>query len=94
MHRVDEARGALRILVADRAVFHALRLRIPVPILRVGVGLDAIAADVEPYWRIEGRLLLQQQVRKLIVEDGRVIVAAEVSALDAPVANGFGDAGH
>ncbi len=64
------------------------------PVLRVGVGLDAIAAHVEPYRRIEGRLLLQQQVGELVVEDGRVVVAAEVSALDAPVANGLGHAGH
>ena len=84
----------MRILVADCAVFHALGLGIPVPVARVGVGLDAIATDVEPYRRIEGRLLLQEQVGEFVVEDGRVVVAAEVSALDAPVANGLSDAGH
>ena len=93
VYRVDEARRALRVLVADGAVFHALGLGVPVPVLRVGVGLDAIAAHVEPHRRIEGRLLLQQQVGEFVVEDGRVVVAAEVSPLDAPVANGFGDAG-
>ena len=72
VHRVDEAGRALRRLVSGDAEFDALRLGIPVPVLRVGVGLDAIAADVEPYGRIECRLLLQEQVRELVVEDGCV----------------------
>ena len=79
--------------VADDAEFHALRLRIPVPVLRVGVGLDAIAADVEPHRRVERRLLLQQQVGELVVEDGRVFGGAEVAARNAPVANGLSHAG-
>ena len=62
------------------------------PVLGVGF-VDAVATDVEPHRRIEGRLLLQEQVRKLVVKDGRVIGGAEVAAGDAPVANGLSDAG-
>ena len=93
LHRVDEAGRALRLAIADGAVFHTLRFGIPVPVLRVGVGLDAIAAHVEPHRRIERRLLLQEQVGELVVEDGRVFGGAEVAAGDAPVANGLGHAG-
>src|SRR5271166_2556258 len=95
VYRVDEAGRALRITIAGTAVFHALGfgMPVPVPVLRVGVGLDAIAAHVEPYRRVERRLLLQEQVRELVVEDGRVIITAEVAALDAPVANGLSHAG-
>ena len=50
------------------------------PVARVGVGLDAIAADIEPYGRIEGGLLLQEQVRQFVMEDGCVFGSAEVAA--------------
>ena len=69
---VDEAGGALRVAVAGggedrpRAV-----CGIPVPVLRVGVGLEAVAADVEPDGRVEGDLLLEEQVGELVVEGRR-----------------------
>ena len=42
---------------------------VPVPILRVGLGLDAVAAHVEPYRRVESCILAQKNVRELVVED-------------------------
>ena len=57
------------------------------PVGGVRVGLEAIAAHVEPYRRVESRLLLDQDVHQLIVKRGRVFGAAEVSAGHAPVAN-------
>ena len=71
--RVDEAGGALRLGVADRAEFDLLLGGVPVPVLRLRVGLDAVAAHVEPHRRVEGGLLLQEQVRELVVEDGGVV---------------------
>ena len=93
LHRVDEAGRALRVAVAGGREFDVLRLRVPVPVGAVGVGLDAVAADVEPDGRIEGGHLAKQDVAKLVVEDGGVFVGAEVAAGDAPVADGLGDAG-
>src|ERR671930_1170692 len=62
------------------------------PVLGVGVRLDAVAADVEPDGRIEGRPLVQQEVDQFVVESGGVFSRAEISAGDTPVANGLGDA--
>ena len=93
LHRVDEARGALRIAVSGDAEFDARGLRIPVPVLGVGLGLDAVASDVEPDGRVEGGVLVQEDVREFVVEDGGVFRSAEVAAGHAPVADGFGDAG-
>jgi hypothetical protein len=42
---------------------------VPVPVLRVGVGLEAVAADVEPDGRVEGDLLVEQEVGELGEED-------------------------
>ena len=93
MYRVDEAGRALRFPVADSAIFDALRLGIPVPVTSVGVGLNAIAAHVEPYRRVERCLLLKEQVREFVMEDGRVFSRAEVAAGDTPIANGLSHAG-
>ena len=93
LHRVDEAGRTLRRLVAGDTIFDTLRLVIPVPVLRVGVGLDAIAADIEPYRRVECRLLLQEQVGELVVEDGRIFGGLEVAAGNTPIANGLGNTG-
>src|SRR6185312_3191093 len=66
---------------------------VPVPVLGVGVGFEAVAADVEPDGRVEGDLLVEQQVDELGEEDVGVFGGGEVAAGDAPVADGFGDAG-
>ncbi len=66
---------------------------VPVPVLGVGVGLEAVAADVEPDGRVEGGLLVDEQVDELGVEDVGVFGRGEVAAVEAPVADGFGDAG-
>ncbi len=92
-HRVDEAGGALRARVSGDAEFDLLRVLVPVPVGGVGVGLDAIAADVEPDGRVEGRVLADEQVDELVVEGGGVFVSAEVAVFHAPVADGLGDAG-
>ena len=47
-------------------------VRVPVPVLGVGVGLEAVAADVEPDGRVEGDLLVEEQVGELGVEGGGV----------------------
>ena len=66
---------------------------VPVPVLGVGVGLEAVAADVEPDGRVEGDLLVEEQVGELGEEDVGVFGGGEVAVADAPVADGLGDAG-
>ncbi len=63
------------------------------PVLRVGVGLEAVAADVEPDGRVEGDLLVDEEVGELGEEDVGVFVGGEVAVAHAPVADGLGDAG-
>src|SRR5579864_5797759 len=92
MHRVDEAGRALRLLVSGDAEFDAAQSRVPMPVLAVGVGLDAIAAHVEPHRRVERRILPNKKMHELVVESGAVLGSAEVALGQAPVANSFGDA--
>ncbi len=66
---------------------------VPVPVLGVGVGLEAIAADVEPDGGVEGDLLVEQEVAELGVEGVGVSVMAKKPSRMTPVADGFGDAG-
>jgi hypothetical protein len=63
-----------------------------VPVLGVGVGLQAVAADVEPHRRVEGDLLVHQQVRELGEEDLGVLGGGEVAVAHAPVADALGHA--
>ena len=63
------------------------------PVLRVGVGLEAVAADVEPDRRVEGGLLVHEDVLQLGEEDVGGFVGGEVAVAHAPVADAFGDAG-
>ena len=72
-HRVDEAGGALGLGVSGDAEFYLLGLRIPVPAAAVGVGLDAVASDVEPDGRVEGGVLADEDVDEFVVESGAVI---------------------
>ncbi len=92
VHRVDEAGGALRARVSDGPELGLALQEIPVPVAAIGVGLNAIAADVEPHGRVEGHLLLDEQVHEFVVENGGVFVGAEVSTLEAPAGDGFGNA--
>ena len=89
---VDEAGGALRIAIAGGGEDDFARFGIPVPVLRVGVGLEAIAADVEPDGRVEGDLLLDEEVGEVVVEGVGVLIGGEVAALLAPAGDGLGDA--
>ena len=45
------------------------------PVLGVGVGLEAVAAYVEPDGRVEGHLLVEEQVGELGVEGVGVLLA-------------------
>ena len=63
------------------------------PVLGVGVRLDAIAADVEPDGRIEGGVLANQDVGRAHRRRVAPSSESEVAVRHAPVADGFGDAG-
>ena len=93
-HRVDEAGRALRRLVAGDAELDSCAGRVPVPVLGVGVGLDAVASYVEPDRRVEGGVLAQQDVRQLVVESGAVFRRLEIALRQTPVADGLGHASH
>ena len=93
LHGIDEARRALRSCVAGHRELDAAGLVIPVPVLRVGVGLDAITAHVEPYRGVKRGILAQEDVREFVVKDGRIFLAAEVAIGLAPIADRFGDPG-
>ena len=59
------------------------------PVLGVGVGLEAVAADVEPDGGVEGDLLVEEEVAELGVEDfgvfggGEEAVAMPQSRMDS-----------
>ncbi len=72
---VDEAGGALRAGVAGLGEDGLVLFGVPVPVVGVGVGLEAIAADVEPDGRVEGGLLVEEQMAELGEEDGRRLPA-------------------
>ena len=93
LHGVDEAGGALGLGVAGGGEGHLALFGVPVPVLRVGVGLEAVAAYVEPDGRVEGDLLVEEEVGELGVEGGGVGGRGEVAGGDAPVADGLCDAG-
>ena len=57
---------------------------VPVPVLGVGVGLEAVAADVEPDGRVEGDLLVEEQVDELGVEGVGVVGGGEVAVARCP----------
>ena len=49
-----------------------------------------VDADVEPHRRVEGRLLVDDQVLELVAERLRLVVVDEVAALAAPPGDGVG----
>ena len=64
------------------------------PVLGVGVGLDAIASYVEPDGRVEGNVLADEDVGEFVVEGDGIFRRAEVALGLAPVADRFGDSAH
>ena len=93
LHGVDEAGRALRLAVAGDGELDRAGVLVPVPVLRVRIRLQPIAADVEPDRRVECDLLVEEKMRKLGVERLGVLRGGEVAALDAPVADRLGHAG-
>ena len=91
--RIDEAGGALRARVSGDAEFYLLGGGVPVPVGGVGVGLDAVAAYVEPDGRVKGGVLADEEMDEFVVERGGVFKGTEIAVFQAPVADGFGDAG-
>ncbi len=83
----------MRRLVSGNAEFDATGDWIPVPVLGVRIGLDAIASYVEPDGRVEGRVLADEDVGELVVKGRAVFSGLEVALRESPIANGFGDAG-
>ena len=63
------------------------------PVLRVGVGFEAVAAYVEPDGRVEGGLLVDEEVGEFGEEDIGIFVGCEVAVALAPVTDGLGYAG-
>ena len=90
---VDEAGGALGLGVAGDGELNLSGGSVPVPVLGVGVGLEAIAAYVEPDGRVEGDLLMKEEVGEFGVESGGILGRGEVSVADAPIADGLCDTG-
>src|SRR5207245_10519196 len=90
--RVKEAWRTLGSAIIGLGKFDACGLRIPVPVLGVRIGLDAIASHVEPDRRVECRVLADQYVGQFIVKGRTVFRSAEVALSQPPVADGFGDA--
>ena len=82
----------MRRAVASDSEFDARAGRIPVPVLGVGIGLDAVASYVEPDRRIEGGVLAQQDVREFVVEGGAVFWRLEIALRQTPVADGLSHA--
>src|SRR5205823_11430263 len=93
-HRVDEAGGALRITISGHAKLHASQFGIPLPVLRVGVGLETVASYVEPYRRIERSALVEEDVGELVMKCVGIRASGKVAAIDSPVANGLGHPAH
>ena len=83
----------MRARVAGDAEGYFALLGVPVPVLRVGVGLEAVAAYVEPDGRVEGGLLVDEEMGELGEEDVGVFLRGEVAVAHAPVADGLGYAG-
>ncbi len=83
----------MRLAVAGDAELDLLGARIPVPVASVGIGFDAIAADVEPDGRVEGGVLADKDVDEFVVEGCTVFGSFEVALGQSPIADGFGDAG-
>src|SRR5581483_9909419 len=72
-----EAGRALRLAVAGHGELDGAGVLVPVPVLGVGVRLQAVAAHVKPHRRVEG---------------GSVFGRGEVATGETPITDGFGDA--
>jgi hypothetical protein len=55
--------------------------------------LYPVASHVEPDWRVEGRVLADEDVHEFVVEGGAVFRSAEVALRHAPIADRLGNAG-
>jgi len=64
------------------------------PVAGVGVGLDAVAANVEPDGELKAAVLADENVNEFVVEGWHVFGSLEVALVESPVADGFGDAGN
>jgi hypothetical protein len=69
------------VVVACPLAYHARLGCIQMPALRGILGLEMIAADVEPHRRIERRVLVDQDESELRLEIFGVIRRREVSVL-------------
>ena len=85
--------AAAGVAVAGGGEFDGAGVGVPVPILGVAVGLELVAAYVEPDGRVEGGILADEDVDQFVVESCAVLGSLEVALSKSPVADGFGDAG-
>ncbi len=93
VHPLDEARGALRVLVGILQHQRRLRRLVPVPI--AGAALHPVRlpqAAVEPHGRVERPPLGDQQQGQLVLEDLGVVMGLEVAVLLPIHADRVGDA--
>jgi hypothetical protein len=94
MDPLDEAGGALGILVLRGGALGLAQDAVVIPVSAAGVLADAVLvkqADVEPNGRVEGPVLVDAEPGQFLVEDLSVRLG-EVPVFDAPVCDGTGDA--
>ena len=61
---------------------------------RAGLLFDVRHADVEPHWRVESAVLMQEQIGQFIAERLRVGIAFEIATFAAPFGDGIGNAAN
>ncbi len=92
-HRLDKAGVRLGALVGARRRLQlgGLGIRVPVALSRAGDAVGPVQTGVEPLRRVRRSILRRQHVAELVVERFRILIAAKVPVLFAPVRPAAGE---